>query len=401
MSESESALLNLGNLEKIELFNNSNHPDEFKRISPSLITMDLTWNCNFNCKGCIDTVARDNSPVVRKNQGGSRISVLSDKRDGPVLNKQIADSIIEYVKDSANSVKGLQMMGGEVLMHPNIDDILNKLGENEIQTAIITNGVLIKDHVRSLVSAFSTQNSMMRVSINGWESYSKRIGANSNVSPRDKLMEGLKLLSEEFLVKGIESPPVVISTVAFKDAQNEIPEIAENIARTGITNYIIIQERDATSKRIYDNDDRPKLIELCKEANKKGKKINSKFQAKLTDNLLKEREPQSKTYQPCPSTFFKALVGADGWIYLCSDQRGVKTARTVDISKYSNSFKSAWESTERIEKTLSYAPLNYCHDLLCLRHDANVKMHSLRCYKQWYNVGLLEIKSRKESPWWF
>ena len=42
----------------------------------------------------------------------------------------------------------------------------------------------------------------------------------------------------------------------------------------------------------------------------------------VADNIVVTPVPQDKRYSPCPSVFSKMTVGADGWLYACTDHRG-------------------------------------------------------------------------------
>ncbi len=404
MGYSELAVLNADNLKKIRRFSSAKGPHELAGIAPSLITMDLTWNCNYNCVGCIDSIARDGSQVVRKHQGGDILSPNPNCCSGQLLPLEYVQSILAYAANDKNGVRGIQIMGGEALMYPHIDEVLHLCSEKRIRCELVTNGSLIHAHIPSLVKAFSTRGSQLRVSINGLSSYKSRIGSPELVgNPLEQVFSGINELCRAFKARKVDSPPILVTTVAFEDVIDEVPEIAFRVASVGVEQMFIIRPRDAQSKRLpkFAPDFRAKLAQVADHATKRAQTVNVRFEAILSQNILVEPNSQPKTYQPCPCAFFKALVGADGWLYICSDQRGDKSARSANMATHNGDFKQTWESIERVYKTTGYSPLASCDDLLCLRHEANVKLHALRCYKQWNDVAIMEIRSRQQAPWRF
>jgi len=406
MSRKERSILNADNLAKIDTFVHAKGIEGLGDLRPSLITLDLTWNCNLNCTDCIDSTARDGSAVVLKNQGGDPLQPSRRRCTGELLEFTAAERIVAYASEQGNGVRGIQFMGGETLLYPWIDDVLESCAARKISVEMVTNGTLIVNHVEALAEAFSTPQSAVRVSLNGWESYPTRISCNGGIPKgvlvRDQVVSGIKALTTEFHSRGISPAPVFVSTGAFDSVLPDLSDIAREVADAGAADLVVIRPRNARNKQLLripsPTDD---LLAICKDLTNQIKRTHPEFRVIISENLLVEPEPQPKTYQPCPSSLFKAVVGADGWLYMCTDHRGVLEARTVCLKDHDWDFAKAWQSHERVLKATNFSPLRHCDELLCLRHEANVKLHALRCYVQWYEVSLLEIKARKGEPWTF
>jgi MoaA/NifB/PqqE/SkfB family radical SAM enzyme len=406
MSRKERAILNADNLSKIDAFVHAKGVDALGGLRPSLITLDLTWNCNLNCHDCIDSTARDGSTVVLKSQGGNPLEPSRRRCTGELLEYTAAERILAYAAEPANGVRGIQFMGGETLLYPWIDEILRSCANHRIPVEMVTNGTLIVKHVDALADAFSTPQSAIRISLNGWNSYPARVscpgGTNQGALVRDQVVDGIKKLTAAFRSRGISPAPVFVSTVAFDSVLPDLRDIGREVADADAAYLVVIRPRNARNKqllRVPSPSDQ--LSAICREITAQAKQTHPEFEAFISENLVVEPEPQPKTYQPCPCSLLKAVVGADGWLYMCSDHRGVVEARTVCLKDHGWDFAKAWQSHERVLKTTNFSPLRHCDELLCLRHEANVKLHALRCYVQWYEVSLLEVRARRGEPWVF
>lgn len=241
-SYNERALLNAETLEKVERYIDTSDLSDLQTMSPSVITMDLCWNCNLNCLNCIDTKARDGATVVHKAQCKYPLDPKRDENyDGPFLPWSAAKSVIEYASEPTNNVRGLQLMGGETLLYPEIDKFLDLATEKKVTLELVTNGTLMLHHIKTLTRAFSTPNSKIRISINGWNSYSNRVDrGNKGNDLRKQVIEGIRLLVAEFQPN--QNPPIFVSTVAFDHALKDLDDIVENLKIAGINHLLVSRQ---------------------------------------------------------------------------------------------------------------------------------------------------------------
>ena len=370
-------MLNRQNVERIAKFATASTVEEWVCIPPSFLTVDLTWNCNYDCQGCIDTKARDGCDVVRKKQGGNPLDPDPVMCEGPYLQEDIVESIISFVKK--NHLHGVQLMGGETLLHPKIDFVLTILAEHKIPVELVTNGSLIIKHLNSLKRVIEVEGSWLRVSINGWDGYGDRIGwPNNGNELRDNVILGIKQLIN--ILPDDKKDRVFVTTVIFQDALNDLEHIVAALATAGIARMAVIRERSEQSKEFISGQEHIRNVTLETIKRIEENKRIPKLKISVADNILVEPAPQDKPYGPCPSIVLKTLIGADGFLYACTDHRGCEYARLVNLGDYSGDLEKAWKATERVTATLKYCPSTHCKSIVCQRYEGNTAISFLRSH---------------------
>jgi len=373
-------MLNRDNLVQIVRYAEAEQPSDWRRITPAFLTVDLTWNCNYDCLGCIDTKARDGSHVVHKRQGGDALNPNPSSFTGPSLQRIHVDSALRFVK--AHGLRGVQVMGGEPLLYPDIDDVLQTFAAERIPMEIVTNGSLIARHVDSLARVLSLEGSWLRVSINGWASYGRRVGRVDQGSElRKQVVEGIRSLLARLPHSAKDR--VYVSVVAFKDTVDDLTDIANNIHEAGIRRIHVVRERDAVSKECVPGQEHVGDV-ISEAAGQIRKTLGEGFGISVTDRLRAEPTPQDKRYAPCPSVMLKTVLGADGWLYACSDHRGCEYARLACIADFSGDVEKTWFSDSRVQAALGYCPASHCADIVCSRFAANLVMSMLRAKHTWW-----------------
>lgn len=368
-------MLNRQNLDRIASVARASNIEDWADIPPSFLTVDLTWNCNYDCRGCIDTMARDGQAVVRKRQGGNPTDPDPVHCEGPYLCQDAVESIVQFVKKY--DLHGVQLMGGETLLHPHIDSFLLILAENTIPAELVSNGSLVPRHLDSLKRMLEVDGSWLRVSINGWDRYGERVGWSERGDElRDKVIMGLKQLIS--VLPDDKKDRIAVSTVAFKDALEDLEKIAETLADIGIRRMTVIRERAPQSKEFIPGQEHVRDVALQKVRELRGRECFSRLQISIADNILVDPIPQVKDYQPCPATILKTLLGADGYLYACTDHRGCKYARLVNLEDYDYDLEAAWRSEERVRAALSYCPSHSCKTIVCQRFEGNTAISMLR-----------------------
>ncbi len=367
-------MLNQKNLERIASVGRASSTDDWAAIPPSFLTVDVTWNCNYDCQGCIDTTARDGEVVVRKRQGGSSPADPDPNCcEGPWLRGEVIEGVVRFVKKY--KLHGVQMMGGETLLHPDVDKFLQILAENTIPVELVTNGSLLLSHVQSLRRMLEVDGSWLRVSINAWDRYGERVGwPEQGNELLDKVKTGLKRLVG--VLPDDKKDRVFVTTVAFEDALADLEKTAAALAGIGITRMAVIREREPRSKEFIPGQEHVRDV-----ASQKVRELDKHFpglQISLADNILVDPIPQIKTYQPCPSVILKTLLGADGHLYACTDHRGCRYARLVNLRDYDYDLDAAWTSDERVRGALGYCPSRLCRNIVCQRFEGNAAVSMLR-----------------------
>ena len=95
---------------------------EAAKVPPTYITLDITWACPLSCRDCVDRTSRDGQPVIRTQRCVDPLHPVSKTDRHTQLPIEAVRSTVEFAKAHGLLV---QMMGGEPLFHPAIDEVLD------------------------------------------------------------------------------------------------------------------------------------------------------------------------------------------------------------------------------------------------------------------------------------
>ena len=101
---------------------------------PSTVTIDPINRCNLKCLWC-------NSSLVIKNR---------TKMIPPIYMSNIVDGLGEWTHNEWPVESVCIAGGGEPLLYPDIDHLIDRLTYNGIEVGIVTNGTLINRHIEAL-----------------------------------------------------------------------------------------------------------------------------------------------------------------------------------------------------------------------------------------------------------
>jgi len=371
-------MVNRQNSDRIIQFASAKN-EELYKIPPIYALIDMSWNCNFDCEGCIDTKSRDGQDVVRKKIFKHPLHYEPNVSKDKFLEKSIIHNFIRYAKEK--NLRGIQLMGGETFLHPDIDEILNMLAANSIPIEIVSNGSFISKHTESLKNSLCVPNSRLRISVNAFKNYGRRIGWQSKSDEiLIEVFSGIRKLIEALPDQFKDS--IFVSTVAFSDALDDLQLLVQELREIGLQRLLVIRERDPEKKEFLlgqeDVENQViRILDEIAETNRKQNK-NKPFIIDIADNIKIKQGAQMKEYLPCPSVFLKAFLGADGFFYTCTDHRGSKCAQLVNIHDFNGDFKKAWHSKERAEKALAWNPKFTCKGLVCQRFEGNEFINAFR-----------------------
>jgi organic radical activating enzyme len=100
----------------------------------------ITINCNLNCASCSTF-----SPLVKGNTHKPFEDIKSETEK------------MYRITDNGKKIYALVLMGGEPLMHPDINKIIKHFGELNVPIRIVTNGILVptkKDEFFDLINTY-------------------------------------------------------------------------------------------------------------------------------------------------------------------------------------------------------------------------------------------------------
>jgi hypothetical protein len=87
--------------------------------------IEITTHCNMKCPGCYKGIDREETPVFHEPPDNIKKDILELKR--------------------IRNCKIITISGGEALMHPNIEEIVQFIKSNNLHSFIHTNGILLTD----------------------------------------------------------------------------------------------------------------------------------------------------------------------------------------------------------------------------------------------------------------
>lgn len=139
---------------------------------PPVLGVTVTENCNLRCPTCLYLLE---NPEQFKNKN---IDVI-----------KFSETLKKYNKK--NIIKKIFLTGGEPLLHPNIEKIIEVCKQNKLQIFVATNGINVK---KNLTVLKDTDNVNVSIDAYDYESYKKYRGGTQKQF--DLLIEGLKTLEE-------------------------------------------------------------------------------------------------------------------------------------------------------------------------------------------------------------
>lgn len=339
--------------------------------SPFASLVDLTNSCNLGCPWCIDKYARFGKEIPTK---------------------RMLDLLDEFKKMGILSI--VYFGGGEPLIHPGINEVLEKTAKLGIDYAINTNGIAL-DKVIPIISKTCS-----------WTRISWDAGTATTYKKMHKKDFFNQIRTNTEKLTKVAKGTVGISFVVMNDNILDIVKAARLAKRIGC-NFIQFKPEYTplkSNQRLIQFYNNPLLPKIKNELNIAQKEETKDFSVLVTGSLKavlnKKILNQNKTYTYCAAQQLIPLFTPHG-VYICPNWRGAKKRCVGDILK--NSLNEIWESDKRrrVIKNLNCA--KDCK-LFCLRHDINVLIDvALRARKMDLDIldEMKEIPGEKISDRYF
>lgn len=169
---------------------------------PDVIIWEITNFCPLDCKHCY---------LKSKNQ------FINSKKD--------IDNILEIIEKSG--VFQVQLTGGETLLHPHFDYVVNRLIDKGIIVSVSTSGITLNNHIlECLCELKKVVGSCVRVSLDGSEKTHNLIRNNS-----ESYKNAVRFI-KEIVKNGIECQ---ISTIISNQSEQEIEELVCSAKELGVS----------------------------------------------------------------------------------------------------------------------------------------------------------------------
>ena len=357
--------------------------------APFVIELDPTTVCDLACPGCISgDLLNQKNPLDR---GFSKEKM-----------NEIADDII-----NSGVTAVILIGGGEPLGHPTTIELIKKLGQNDIQIGLTTNGTLMGRNIDTIAEYVT----WTRVSMDsGTDEMFKNLRPTKlGKSKFNIVIENMKQLAKK--KKGILGYSFLIRTEA--DGLIENPAGA-SIGLIEHTNVYEIYEAAKLSKEIgcdyfelkpsYDDFHQivmhsQKHMQIAIDQLEMSKKLenqNFKILESVMLNSALKREKignQKKSYHKCRSAELRTLITPSG-AYVCPYFRGEDTKKIGDLRF--ETLNEMWSGDRRKKVMKDLDPSISCDNLHCIRHETNQELEKIIDMMKEKKVVKEKILSKKD-----
>lgn len=338
--------------------------------APFVIELDPTTVCDLACPGCISgDLLNQKNPLDR---GFSK-----DKM------KEITEDIIK-LKVSAVILIG----GGEPLGHPSTIELIKKLGENNVQVGLTTNGTLMGRYIDIIADHVSWTRVSMDAATD--EMFKNLRPTKTGQSKFNIVIDNMKKLAQK--KKGILGYSFLIRTKA--DGLIENPA-GSNIGLIEHTNVYEIYDAAKLAKEIgcdyfelkpsYDDFHQIVMhsekdmmtarseLEKCKKLEDQNFRV---LESVMLDSALNREKigHQKKTYTKCRSAELRTLITPSG-CYVCPYFRGEHSKKIGDLRF--QTLNEMWNGKRRNDVMKLLNPSQDCKNLHCIRHETNEEVEKI------------------------
>ena len=359
---------------------------------PVLVEVDPSNACNHGCYFCISSYIH-----------------LPESKDLETFDRSIMskDMLISLCKDLIKvGTKAINWTGGgEPAINPYLKDAIKYIGENsDIKMGIFTNGTLLDKW--DLFEDMVDNMTWVRFSVDaGTEETYNSVRRTKNGQDWNKMLLNLNTLIQVNKDKG-HKIDIGTGFVITPDTYTEIVDFAKAFADHDISYCqfkpeIVNKEREGGKQRERDfwvNKVNP-MLEEAKSI------LGDKFQIngyKFAD-LEEDPDLYGRTYKKCLGSQIQPCVGADGKVYVCTNQRGY--AKYSYGSLHTDSFENIWKNVSKKLEVMSLIEEKECFSQctqLCKPHESNKALWSIHegyhtsKDKELYKKELHEAKDKQD-----
>jgi MoaA/NifB/PqqE/SkfB family radical SAM enzyme len=286
--------------------------------APIYVRVKPLNRCNHKCFWCVYHEPEDSQ--MHKDMNAKDIIPIEKMREILKDFKEIGVQAVTYSG------------GGEPLMHPDIEEILEKTLEYGIALSTITNGQFLKGKVAELL----TKAKWVRISIDYYDEESFVVSRRIHKKWFQPILDNINNFSK------IKDPDCDLSVnfIITKENYKNIRKAAEMLKSSGVENIRFspmwidnFNEYHAPIKDWIINE----LHEIKKDLECQNFKVYSSYKNEVFRPDIKRR-----SYQKCYVMQYNPVVGADLNIYACHNQ--AYSSDSVIASIRDQSFKDAWFS---------------------------------------------------------
>lgn len=277
-------------------------------LTPICVSIDPTNKCNFDCCFC------------------NSHKVVADGKE--TMSEEHMIKLADFFKDWGSDkpeghIKAVYLTGGgEPLMNPNTMSVIERLKQNDIESAVITNGTFLNDEKIDIIAKNCRWIGVSVDAVtNKTYNYMKGLPVNSTVY--DLVIENIKKIVKRSreLNTGCD---VCFKFLLHPYNMSEIFEAAKLAKEIGVKDfhlrpirYINFEKIDASKINFKDNIEFiNKQFELVHTLNSKNFNVYGVRHKFNLDLSIK------KNFSKCRIIPIEPTFGADGYVHTCFDMRG-------------------------------------------------------------------------------
>jgi len=295
------------------------HIDKIKKayigepVSPVNIQIDITGRCNHSCPYCF-----------YRGFDQELAPAFIEKNSIPF------EAIEKILFDSASmGVRAVEITGGgEPCLHKNFHEIFEVAAKYNLETALVTNGVLLRE---SDISTMASNLIWARISLDASNS---KDYAKIRRCPENDFYKAVTTMT---LLKKITSATVGLSFIIHKENYNDIIKFAEFAKKVGADNIrysmAYTPQRGEYFKEIYNS-----IMLQLKEALKLSSDTFKVFD--FGEIYFDALNAKKKKYCFCGFMQLTTAIGNDGYLYPCCAVKYISNWRIGNVIE--NGFKHVW-----------------------------------------------------------
>lgn len=215
----------------------SYYAGEGKASFPEAITLFLTHRCNLRCKMC--------------GQWGE--SGITKRMSTEYIKQELTFEELKSLIDGVSCFRpNMTLFGGEPLLYPDCIDLIKYIKKKRMHCIMITNGSLLKNFARSIVSSSLDE---LNISLDGPRDLHDEIRGIPGIY--DRIKEGIKDVNRIKRERGLKRPLINLQCTITKYNYMRLEQlltVAEDVGADSMTfhNLIFLGKGLIEKQRLYD-----------------------------------------------------------------------------------------------------------------------------------------------------
>lgn len=303
-------------------------------LAPVHVRIKPTNACNHRCSYC--AYRQDNLQLGQNMQ--ERDVIPREKM------MEIVDDLISM------EIKAITFSGGgEPLLYPYMQDVLERLVDSPIKFATLTNGARLKGRIAELFARYGT---WVRISMDGWDDDSYSMYRSAGDREYSKIVSNIKAFKRH---RG----PCVLGVSLIVDHHNadHVYDFIHCMADIGVDS-VKVSPCIVSNEGAVNNNYHKSIFDNVKDQISRAHSTLSNTPFEIFDAYHELDEKFNKPYNWCPYCQILPVIGADLNVYTCQD-KAYNLSCGLMGSIANQCFKAFW--FDKKEKFFSIRPDEHCN----------------------------------------